>query len=81
MELKIIVHDLRENPKDLPPFCGEMHADRKPILAYTEMLGWTSALRFKRGKKAEWYCSNYDGNTIFFDNEIIAWAEMPILRG
>ncbi len=71
-------HDLRENKKDLPPFSGDMMSQRTPILAYTQKLGVTQALRFKRARgKAEWYCSNYDGNTIFFDSEIIAWAEMP----
>lgn len=22
-------------------------------------------------------CSDYDGNTLFFDDEIIAWTELP----
>lgn len=61
---------------DLPELSGEMHAERKPVLAYTKSLGWTQAVRRRIGKrKFEWVC--YDGNTLFFDEEIIAWAELP----
>ena len=77
----ILWHDLRKNPKDLPPFSGDMMAQRTPILAYTQELGVTQAIRLKRGRgNAEWYCSNYDGNTIFYDSEIIKWAEMPQIK-
>lgn len=63
---------------DLPELSGEMHAQRKPVLAYTKSLGWTQAVRRQRGKRAfEWVCSNYDGNTLFFDDEITAWTELP----
>lgn len=62
---------------DLPETSGEMHAQRKPVLAYTKSLGWTQAIRRRVGKKFEWVCSNYDGNTLFFDDEIIAWTELP----
>ena len=63
---------------DLPETSGEMHAERKPVLAYTKSLGWTQAVRRRIGKrKFEWVCSDYDGNTLFFDDEIIAWTELP----
>ena len=63
---------------DLPEPSGEMHAQRKPVLAYTKSLGWTQAIRRRVGKKNfEWVCSNYDGNTLFFDDEITAWTELP----
>lgn len=70
-------HDLKENPKDLPPASGEFFSERKPILAYTKELGVTTAIRRKHGRVYEWYCSNYDGNTCFLDREVIAWAELP----
>ena len=44
-------HDLRKNPDDLPEPSGEMHAQRKPVLAYTKSLGWTQAIRRRVGKK------------------------------
>lgn len=63
---------------DLPELSGEMYAQRKPVLAYTKSLGWTQAIRRRVGKKKfEWVCSNYDGNTLFFDDEITAWTELP----
>ena len=63
---------------DLPEPSGEMCAERKPVLAYTESLGWTQAIRRRvRENKFEWVCSNCDGNTLFFDEEIIAWTELP----
>ena len=74
-------HNLRENPEDLPPFSGDMHAEFKPVFAYTKELGITTALRFKKGKTAEWHCSTYDGNILFLDKEIIAWAEIPKYMG
>lgn len=80
-EQGVVQHDLRKNPEDLPPLSGELHSEMKPVLAYTQDLGWTSAVRRKRGRAIEWYCSNYDGNTIFFDKEIIAWTEIPAPQG
>ena len=63
---------------DIPESSGEMHAERKPVLAYTKSLGWTQAVRRQVGKKNfEWVCSNYDGNTLFSDDEIVAWTELP----
>lgn len=63
---------------DLPETSGEMCAQRKPVLAYTKSLGWTQAVRRQVGKrKFEWVCSNDDGNTLFFDDEITAWTELP----
>lgn len=63
---------------DLPELSGEMYAQRKPVLAYTESLGWTQAIRRRVGKRAfEWVCSDYDGNTLFRDDEIVAWTELP----
>lgn len=63
---------------DFPELSGEMHAERKPVLAYTKSLGWTQAIRRRVGKRAfEWVCSNYDGNTLFRDDEIVAWTELP----
>lgn len=62
---------------EFPETSGDMHKDWKPILAYTKELGWTVAMRFKKSRKHEWYCSNYDGNTIFLDEEIIAWKKLP----
>lgn len=63
---------------DLPETSGEMCAQRKPVLAYTKSLGWTQAVRRQVGKnKFEWVCSNYDGNTLFSDDEITAWTELP----
>ena len=63
---------------DLPELSGEMHEQRKPVLAYTKSLGWTQAIRMQVGKnKFEWVCSDYDGNTRFFDDEITAWTELP----
>lgn len=76
-EQGVVLHDLRKNPEDLPPLSGELHSEMKPVLAYTQDLGWTSAIRRRRGRAIEWYCSSYDGNTIFFDEEIIAWTEIP----
>lgn len=74
----IKLHDLRKNPDDLPETSGEMHAQRKPVLAYTKSLGWTQAIRRRVGKKNfEWVCSDYDGNTLFSDDEITAWTELP----
>jgi hypothetical protein len=77
MTEKIVWHNLMENPKDLPPASGEFFAERKPILAYTKELGVTTAIRRKHGRGYEWHCSNYDGNTLFLDREVIAWAELP----
>jgi hypothetical protein len=63
---------------DFPEVSGEMRAKRHCVLAYTESLGWTQAIRRRVGKKKfEWVCSNYDGNTLFFDDEITAWTELP----
>lgn len=63
---------------DLPELSGEMHEQRKTVLAYTKSLGWTQAIRRLVGKKKfEWVCSNYDGNTLFSDDEIVAWTELP----
>lgn len=63
---------------DLPETSGEMCAERKPVLAYTKSLGWTQAIRRRVGKrKFEWVCSSYDGNTLFSDDEITAWTELP----
>ena len=62
---------------DYPKTSGDFKDERHPVLAYTYSLGWTVAIRKKKGKKYEWYCSNYDGNTIFFDNEVLAWQETP----
>jgi hypothetical protein len=63
---------------DFPEVSGEMRAERHCVLAYTKSLGWTQAVRRRIGKrKFEWVCSNYDGNTLFFDDEIIAWTELP----
>ena len=63
---------------DLPEPSGEMRAERKPVLAYTKSLGWTQARRRQVGKgKFEWVCSHYDGNTLFSDDEITAWTELP----
>lgn len=63
---------------DLPEPSGEMRAQRKPVLAYTKSLGWTQAVRRQVGKrKFEWVCSDYDGNTLFSDDEITAWTELP----
>ena len=63
---------------DLPELSGEMRAERHCVLAYTKSLGWTQAIRRRVGeKKFEWVCSNYDGNTLFFDKEIIAWTTLP----
>ena len=63
---------------EFPETSGEMHAERHPVLAYTKSLGWTQAVRRRVGKrKFEWVCSDYDGNTLFFDDEIIAWTELP----
>jgi len=28
-------------------------------------------------RKLEWVCSDYDGNTLFSDDEITAWTELP----
>lgn|GEM_PF-5735826 len=80
-ESVIVWHDLRKNPKDLPPLSGEMYAERKPIFAVTEELGLTTAVRRMHNRKAEWYCSTYDGNIIFLDKEILAWAEIPQFSG
>lgn len=62
---------------EFPETSGDMHKDWKPVLIYTKELGWTVGMRFKKNRKYEWYCSNYDGNTIFLDEEIIAWKELP----
>jgi len=63
---------------DLPEPSGEMRAQRKKVLAYTKSLGWTQAIRRQVGKrKFEWVCSDYDGNTLFSDDEITAWTELP----
>lgn len=63
---------------DLPETSGEMYAQRKPVLAYQKSLGWTQAIRRQVGKrKFEWVCSDYDGNTLFSDDEITAWTELP----
>ena len=80
-ESVIVWHDLRKNPKDLPPLSGEMYAERRPIFAVTKELGLTTAIRRKRGRTTEWYCCSYDGNTIFFDKEILMWGEIPIFQG
>ena len=32
---------------DLPELSGEMHEQRKPVLAYTKSLGWTQAIRMQ----------------------------------
>lgn len=73
----IVWHDLRKNPKDLPPTSGEMHAERYPILACTKNGYVTVAIRRKHGRAYEWFCSDYDGNTLYLDKEIIAWREIP----
>ena len=70
-------HDLRKDPKDLPTPSGEMPAERIPVLACTKELGVTVAIRRRHGRAYEWYCSTYDGNTVFLDREIIAWCEIP----
>lgn len=58
---------------DFPETSGEMRAERHCVLAYTKSLGWTQAIRRRVGKKKfEWVCSDYDGNTLFFDEEITA---------
>lgn len=63
---------------DMPETSGEMRAQRKPVLAYTKSLGWAQAIRRQVGKnKFEWVCSDYDGNTLFSDDEITAWTELP----
>lgn len=63
---------------DMPEPSGEMRAERKPVLAYTKSLGWAQAIRRQVGKnKFEWVCSDYDGNTLFSDDEITAWTELP----
>lgn len=74
---KLKLHNLQINPRDLPPESGDMPKDMKPVLAYTKELGWTTAIRRKHNRKYEWYCSNYYGNTVFLDKEIIMWAELP----
>lgn len=65
------------NMGEFPETSGDMRKDWKPVLIYTKELGWTVGMRFKKNRKHEWYCSNYDGNTIFLDEEIIAWKELP----
>ena len=65
------------NMGEFPETSGDMHKDWKPVLIYTKELGWTVGMRFKKNRKHEWYCSNYDGTTIFLDEEIIAWKELP----
>jgi len=64
---------------DLPKTSGKMRAQRKSVLAYTKSLGWTQAIRRQVGKKKkfEWVCSSYDGNTLFSDDKITAWTELP----
>ena len=62
---------------DLPPTSGEMHAERYPILACTKKGYVTVAIRRKHGRAYEWFCSDYDGNTLYLDKEVIAWCEIP----
>lgn len=62
---------------DLPPTSGEMHAERYPILACTKNGYVTVAIRRKHGRAYEWFCSDYDGNTLYLDKEVIAWSEIP----
>jgi hypothetical protein len=62
---------------DLPPTSGEMHAERYPILACTKNGYVTVAIRRKHGRGYEWFCSDYDGNTLYLDKEVIAWCEIP----
>lgn len=62
---------------DLPPTSGEMHAERYPILACTKNGYVTVAIRRKHGRAYEWFSSDYDGNTLYLDKEIIAWCEIP----
>lgn len=62
---------------DLPPTSGEMHAERYPILACTKNGYVTVAIRRKHGRAYEWFCSDYDGNTLYLDKEVIAWCEIP----
>lgn len=64
---------------DLPPTSSEMHAERYPILACTKSkeIGVTVAIRRKHGWAYEWFCSDYDGTTLFLDKEVIAWCEIP----
>ena len=62
---------------DLPNTSGEMHAERYPILACTKKGYVTVAIRRKHGRAYEWFCSDYDGNTLYLDKEIIAWCEIP----
>jgi len=61
---------------DLPPTSGEMHAERYPILACTKNGYVTVAIRRKHGRAYEWFCSDYDGNTLYLDKEVIAWCEI-----
>ena len=61
---------------DFPPTSGEMHAERYPILACTKNGYVTVAIRRKHGRAYEWFCSDYDGNTLYLDKEIIAWCEI-----
>lgn len=76
-QLDRVWHDLRKDPKDLPTPSGEMSAERIPVLACTKELGVTVAIRRRHGRAYEWYCSTYDGNSVFLDREIIAWCEIP----
>ena len=62
---------------DLPNTSGEMHAERYPILACTKNGYVTVAIRRKHGRAYEWFCSDYDGNTLYLDKEVIAWCEIP----
>ena len=61
---------------DLPPTSGEMHTERYPILACTKNGYVTVAIRRKHGRAYEWFCSDYDGNTLYLDKEVIAWCEI-----
>ena len=61
---------------DLPPTSSEMHAERYPILACTKNGYVTVAIRRKHGRAYEWFCSDYDGNTLYLDKEVIAWCEI-----
>lgn len=63
--------------KDYPEMSGELHAEIKPVLVYTDSLGWTTGIRRKKGRGIEWACFNYDGTTLFRDDEVVAWMELP----
>lgn len=67
-ENKVIWHDLRENPKDLPK--RYKHANRSPLVITNKGIGHYNFI------KKTWYIYNTECNCSFFDT-VIAWCELP----